>query len=893
MNFAARLLDAASEGLRPNAERFLRFLGDGPVELQILGGKERFAENKYAHPADLQDAIKLFEIAEKQAPTGVYVLFNEPDDAVTTRSALGVWHAQKKGEATTDADIVSRRALFIDVDWARSKGTSTTDEHHAETIRTAEQIVDIIAELVDPTSIGIGDSGNGASVLIALSRIPDSPQLSALIREALYCLHFRFTDPRIQADKNIRNGIEIDTSVCDAKRLCPAYGTTKRKGAAGNRERPHRRTAFVCSDTPHRLNLAELEALVAGLRNGLDEDARAKLDKEFGRAPKPAPRPAASPQRPRSAPSRFPDTQVFRRANQVPVLDVLSWLGLLEHGDQPKCPGCGESDGSSVAIIGNGLKCLHNRCSKVGVKPGFRSVVDIVIDARKITAIEAVRELADRFGGFEVPEASRSRQPVQRIDHGPPPADPDAPLEPPPDFVEEHVPDDDGHVPVATPSSPDELPQDPEARPQRALAKVLDGLGAWVDELKVDKYGNPKPTYGNLCIVLRNVFGTRLSFDEMRGTPCIDGRPLGDADIGRVREELERKYALPMQEGNTIAGVRQIAEERRFHPVRDYLRALKWDGTLRLPNLANRILGTDEPLHARMMIAWFAQAAARAIRPGCKADAALVLVGPQGFYKSTFFSTLAGNFFSDTKMDISSRDGLMQLASAWIYEWSELENVTSRKQAAEVKAFITSQSDTFRPPFGKATVTHPRSSVIVGSTNEDQFLNDQTGSRRFWCIPVERRIAEESLRYLQSFRDQLWAEAVVNVDSNYQAYLTVEEEQRREFLAEAFQVTDAWFHPIAEWLETQEAARTCHQRGWLTVGDLLDCALGIDKARWDKNAEIRVGKVMRRLEWQHVRRRTKEGPIRWVYLPPPKAEQRQFEDQADDPHQRGAQTSWA
>lgn len=462
---------------------------------------------------------------------------------------------------------------------------------------------------------------------------------------------------------------------------------------------------------------------------------------------------------------------------------------------------------------------------------------------------------------------------------------------------------DPEHVPVAAPVDPASIPPDPEAGHKRTLCKPLQALsGAWLDELKIDRYGVPKPTYGNVCLVLRNVFGKRLSFDEMRGTPYLDAKPLGDADVGRVREELERKYALVMNEGNIISGVRQIAEENRFHPVRDYLRALKWDVTPRLSNLANRIFGTDEILHARMLMAWFAQAAKRALTPGCKADAALVLVGPQGFYKSTFFALLAGQYFSDTKMDISSRDGLMQLAAAWIYEWSELENVTSKKQAAEVKQFITSQCDTFRLPFGKAIVQHPRSSVIVGTTNEDQFLNDVTGSRRFWVIPVKRRISEDSIRYLQSFRDQLWAEAVVLVESNYQAWLDLDEEKRREELAEDHQVADALQDAIVAWLATPEAGRTLHQRGWLLMGDLLGQALGVDKARWDRALQSRVGQAMKRLGWSHGRRRLKDGSAPWVYVPPlthelgPPAEDRGAPGDPKDPnepyHPRGEQTSW-
>lgn len=841
-----RVLAAQQEGLRPNAERFLAFLGRGPIELQILGGRERYAENKYAHPKDAADAVRLIDLADNQKPTGIYVLFNCPDEAVTARSEQGTWHPQKKGESTTDADVTARRALFIDVDWARARGTSSTDADCVKALEGAAAIFEMLREHVPTESLGLGHSGNGGSVFVALNHLEETPHVAGLVREALAVLHLRYTDPRIQGDKNLRNGIEIDTSVCDAKRLCPAYGSTKRKGAAGNAERPHRRTAFIGSTSPHRLSLSELEALVQKLRAPLTEEQREKVDRELGRKPASAPVRRAPASRARAS---SPEPDPFARANRVPIADVLSWLGLLD-GDQPTCPGCKESDGSAVAVVGNGLKCLHNRCSSEGVKAGFRTVVDVVCTARRLEPIDAVRELGERFG-FEVAEPKKPRSERKA---------PEGPSEelPPEAFLDDPPPTDE--------DAPDAPPKG-KGRARITLLPQLRDLGPWTLDIKTNQYGVPDRTYGNLCLVLRHAYGERLTYDEMRATPYLDGRPLGDADVGRVREELERVYAIVMRSNDVIDGVRHIAEERRFHPVQSYLRSLKWDAKVRLPDIARRVLGSEEPLHARMVVAWFVQAVKRALEPGCKADAALVLVGDQGYFKSTFFSTLAGPFFSDTKMDISSRDGLMQLAASWIYEWSELENVTSRKQASEVKAFITSQFDTFRLPFGKAIVQHPRSSVIVGSTNEEQFLTDVTGSRRFWCVTVPRRIPKDALLYLREVRDQLWAEAVVNLESGYQSFLSLDEEIVREQLAERHQVSDVFEDAIGQWLTSRKARELELMHGWITCGDVMEFALGIEKARWERGTQTRIGTVMKRLGWAHVRREHRaERRHVWVYV---------------------------
>jgi hypothetical protein len=387
---------------------------------------------------------------------------------------------------------------------------------------------------------------------------------------------------------------------------------------------------------------------------------------------------------------------------------------------------------------------------------------------------------------------------------------------------------------------------------------------AWEADLSRDRFGGPKNTYGNLCLILRHTYGKRLAFDAMRGAPTVDERPLDDADIGRTREQIERAWSIQPTEGNVVSAVRQVAAERSFHPVQSYLRSLTWDGTPRLSRVAPDILGAPEQFATRLLTAWFVAACKRALEPGCKVDIALVLVGPQGLRKSTFFSILAGRFFADTNMDISSRDGLMQLAAAWIYEWPELENVTSRKQAAEVKGFITSPTDTFRQPFARAIVQHPRSSVIVGTTNEPQFLNDPTGDRRFWIVTVTRRI---NIEQLAAQRDQLWAEAMHLAGEGYQHYLDEAEELVRAEQAEKHHVSDVIQDAIAEWLDGQAARKLLLNQGWVTMAELLELAMKLPRDRWDRPAQMRVGAAMKRLKWKHVRRRVGER-VPWVYIAP-------------------------
>ncbi|MDI1444621.1 virulence-associated E family protein [Polyangium sp. 6x1] len=379
------------------------------------------------------------------------------------------------------------------------------------------------------------------------------------------------------------------------------------------------------------------------------------------------------------------------------------------------------------------------------------------------------------------------------------------------------------------------------------------GTPGWKDRLALTSSGGIKPTYGNLCLILRNVYGLRLAYNEMRAAPCIDGRLFGDGDLGRLREDIERRFAVGFSAENLGMGVRQIAEERTFHPVRQYLDGLRWDGELRIARLLPEVFGQAETiLHQAYLVRWFVGCVARAIRPGCKLDTALVLVGEQGERKSTFFEILGGEWFVDTAVDISTRQGLLQVAAAWIYEWGELERVTSKKAVSEVKAFLSSRKDVFVPPYGRGVVEHARTTVIVGSTNENHFLNDWTGSRRFWVLPVHRRL---NWRVLEQWRDQLWAEAAEWYLSDHPWWLDDEEEEARKAEAADYATEDSWQPLIAKWLDEFFLKPRDPKRDpsdALTTARILSSALNIEPAKHDMMSQQRIGRIMRALGYVSI-----------------------------------------
>lgn len=378
----------ASEELSSNVERWFQFLGLGEgdvLELQALGIPTRYApQNQFTHVATVDDAVVALMVADQQAPIGTYCIFNEVDPAVATRAAIGRWHVARRGESTTDRDILARRALFIDVDAERASGTSASDAELGRAVAKAAEILCWLGEKVPEGAIGMGHSGNGVSLFVALDAIAETPELARFAKALLAGLDHRFSCA----------GVKIDRTVGDAKRLCPAFGTTKRKGAPDIEDRPHRKTGFWCAPSIERLDLAAVEALVATLRAELDHEGQHLVDRELGVAKASSRGLGRSPGI--SDKWALPPGP-YQRANAVPIADVVAWLGLDAGDGRVRCPGCGESD-HGVALVGNGLKCHHARCADKGVTPGFRSVVDLVAEARGVPPPAAVNLHAEQFG---------------------------------------------------------------------------------------------------------------------------------------------------------------------------------------------------------------------------------------------------------------------------------------------------------------------------------------------------------------------------------------------------------------------------------------------------------------------------------------------------------------
>lgn len=386
------------------------------------------------------------------------------------------------------------------------------------------------------------------------------------------------------------------------------------------------------------------------------------------------------------------------------------------------------------------------------------------------------------------------------------------------------------------------------ARPEVPEVPTADAprTNDWRELLARGRGGVVRNTFRNLCVTLRGAYAGRLAYNAMTLAPELDGLPVEEGALGRLREGLERDHQIEPGADNLVSALRTVAEETTYHPVRRYLDGLVWDGEPRIAGLAEHVLrvaGEHRDLASAMLRAWMIAAVARVRQPGCKVDTALVLVGDQGWLKSTFFRVLGGAWFRDTRIDLRSKDGYLQLRDAWLYEWSELDHVTSQAHAGEIKGFVSSAEDMFRPPYGRAVIRVPRAQVFCGSTNQDQFLSDPTGDRRFWVIRVGGLIADAG-GALAVLRDQLWAEAAQAHAAGEAWHLTAAQEAVRHDQAEEHRVTDPWEDLVAAWIAARSPVEIEQP---LTGRTILGGALKLEPHQQTQGAANRLGAILRRL----------------------------------------------
>lgn len=339
--------------------------------------------------------------------------------------------------------------------------------------------------------------------------------------------------------------------------------------------------------------------------------------------------------------------------------------------------------------------------------------------------------------------------------------------------------------------------------------------------------------------------------------PENDSGEWTDVDTSYVAVWMTNVYGLTPSGGMIDEAIELVARVNAFHPVRAYFRSLRWDGTPRLDTWLSDYLGVEQTEYTRRVGRWFLIAmVARVMRPGVKFDYCLVLEGTQGLRKSTALRVLAGEWFSDTELDLSNKDAMSAIRGKLLHEFSEMGSI-ARAESARQKSFLSRQVDEFRPTYGRREIRCPRQLVFAGSTNEWQWNKDPTGGRRFWPIEVGGEVRTD---WLATARDQLFAEAVTEFDRGARFWPTAEE-QRTLFDPVQLQreSEDAFMDPIHDWLEGLSRAE-------FTLAEVLTDALKLDAGRMTRDVMTRVGMLLKKLGCTRIERRN--GISRFVYVLP-------------------------
>lgn len=294
----------------------------------------------------------------------------------------------------------------------------------------------------------------------------------------------------------------------------------------------------------------------------------------------------------------------------------------------------------------------------------------------------------------------------------------------------------------------------------------------WAKELERDAMGHPKKSLLNGRILLSHLpdFAGKICLNEFtqRIEVCGDlpwertGKLWRDSDTAELKLFLERKIGK-YADSDLLAILTVVAKDNGFHPVRDYLHSLTWDGVPRLDTLFIDYLGAADDASGYCRAAArkaLVAAVARIMEPGIEFDCMPVLIGRQGAGKSTLCHILARDFFTDDLRDFDGKEAAERLVGAWIVEISELQAL-ARSQIEVVKAFLSRQADRFRPAYGRMVNDYPRCNIFIGTTNKHDFQRDQTGGRRFWPIDCDQQPRRKDVwKDLPGERDQIWAEAV-------------------------------------------------------------------------------------------------------------------------------------
>jgi predicted P-loop ATPase len=402
------------------------------------------------------------------------------------------------------------------------------------------------------------------------------------------------------------------------------------------------------------------------------------------------------------------------------------------------------------------------------------------------------------------------------------------------------------------------------------------GRRDWTADFILKKDGSIAPILANLVLMLRCAPKWRdvLAFDEFGVQVVIRkqppwGREEPDTPWTDHHDSLTRIW---FQQNEVNAGIGDVgravqtaAKHNAFHPVRARFEALQWDGVSRADTWLIKYFGAEDTPYIRAVgPRWLISGVARIYQPGCKADYALILEGPQGKQKSEALRVLAlcDAWFTDRLSHLTSKDAALETAGVFIIEIGEMEAL-ARASSSTAKSFLSRRRDRFRPPYGKRMVSLPRQCIFAGSINPPArgYLRDATGARRLWPVACNGMIKRDDL---EQARDQLWAEALHRYKAGEPWWLeTPELEALATAEQEARYVIDEWFDIVADWIG---------KRADVSIPEVLEHALGFGRQQWTEAMQKRVGRILTKLGFSKWRATGKRGKRGWRYRRAPQSD---------------------
>jgi len=335
----------------------------------------------------------------------------------------------------------------------------------------------------------------------------------------------------------------------------------------------------------------------------------------------------------------------------------------------------------------------------------------------------------------------------------------------------------------------------------------------WVKDLVYTEQGKLRSTISNFLLIIENepLLKGKIAYNEFSNRAVVIGRlpwrssgnksDWNDTDDSGLREFIEKYYSI----SSTAKCADALAlsfEKHSFHPIKDYLNSLLWDGVKRIDTLFIDYLGAEDNSYVRTVTRKVLTAAvARVFVPGIKFDNMLILIGKQGVGKSTIIKKLGKEWYSDSLTTVSGKEAYEQIQGVWILEMAEMM-ATKKADIEATKHFLSKTEDIYRVAYGRRTSRFPRQCVFIGTSNEHDFLRDKTGNRRSW--PIDIAIDEPKKNIFKDMTDyeidQIWAEAVEFWNSKEPLHLNSDEEKEAQKQQEAHSEESAKTGLIEEYL---------------------------------------------------------------------------------------------